>query len=114
MKLFNCLGLLVSGEPNAMAWAYDPRFVSPGRLPGSAATRHVTPWSLERNSRLVALLMARPFGSTGLTANLTPPSRGHWPAPMVGLSPGWSRKSDRVVPFTWKKLLSLPPQHGHL
>src|SRR5207253_530210 len=46
--------------------------------------------------------------------NLVPPSSGQLPVLVMGLSPGWSRNSVLPIPFTWKKLLVPPPQHGHL
>ena len=44
-----------------------------------------------KNTRPACELMAMAVGSIGLTAKREPPRYGHWPAPVAGLSPAWSR-----------------------
>src|SRR6185312_11871810 len=94
MKSLNWLGSEVSGAPKASASELPTMGVWPGVL-GSATMNHVLPLSVERKMRPVLLLtrsptpgLAPPLLVIGLTANLKPPSEGHSPLLVLGLSPG--------------------------
>src|SRR5437588_12060968 len=75
-----------------------------------------------RKMRPACELMTIPVGSTGLTAKLEPPVKGHWPAPVAGLSPGCNRPLVRLISAPpggvhLKKSEASEPslmQHGHL
>src|SRR5881397_2946813 len=88
--------LASTGAPKAMA-----SDCVESRSAGSAIGNHWMPVPIDgpvvRKMRPTVELMTMEVGSIGLTAKLTPPTNGHCPAPVAGLSPDWTRPVVRLI-----------------